>query len=323
MPSRLAGLLCAGAAALALPAHAQFANFKLYGTLNLDLEFIRGAQVDGPNPTVNRLSSNSSRFGIRGVDYIGGGLAVIYLVNAVSFLAVLFALATMRVSGKPSPRAGGSAAPHPIADLREGLRFVFTTPLIVWTMVVDFFATFFSGAMSLLPIFADQVLHVGASGYGFLVSAPAVGSLAGSLALSVRPLPERQGRIFLWAVAAYGAATVAFGFSRNFSLTLLALAATGAADAISTVIRQTLRQIVTPDVLRGRMTSVNMIFFMGGPQLGELEAGVVASLFSSAAVGVTVSVVSGGLATLVVAGIVAAAAPVVRAYDFRAARKGG
>jgi MFS family permease len=251
-----------------------------------------------------------------------GGLAVIYLVNAASFLAVLFALVTMRVSGKPSPRAGGSAAPHPLADLREGLRFVFTTPLIVWTMVVDFFATFFSGAMSLLPIFADQVLHVGASGYGFLVSAPAIGALAGSLALSVRPLPERQGRVFLWAVAAYGAATVVFGFSRSFPLTLLALAATGAADAISTVIRQTLRQIVTPDVLRGRMTSVNMIFFMGGPQLGELEAGVVASLFSSAAVGVTVSVVSGGLATLVVAGIVVAAAPVVRAYEFRTARKG-
>ena len=78
MPSRLAGLLCAGAAALALPAHAQFANFKLYGTLNLDLEFIRGAQVDGSNPTVNRLSSNSSRFGVRGTDYIGGGLAAIY-----------------------------------------------------------------------------------------------------------------------------------------------------------------------------------------------------------------------------------------------------
>ena len=82
MPSRLAGLLCAGAAAIALPAHAQFANFKLYGTLNLDLEFIRGAQVDGPNPTVNRVSSNSSRFGLRGVEYIGGGLAAIYQVES-------------------------------------------------------------------------------------------------------------------------------------------------------------------------------------------------------------------------------------------------
>lgn len=243
------------------------------------------------------------------------GLAWIYLVNAVSFLAVIWALTTMHASGKPAVRAG--VTPHPLADLREGVRFVFKTPLIVWTMAVDFLATFFAGSMSLLPIFADQVLKVGATGYGLLVSAPAVGSLAGSLYLSVRPLPHRHGRIFLWAIAAYGVATIVFGFSRSFPLTLVALAATGAADAISTVIRQTLRQLVTPDALRGRMTSVNMIFFMGGPQLGELEAGVVASLFATAALGVTVAVVSGGIATLIVAVGVAAAAPVLRAYDFR------
>jgi hypothetical protein len=130
-------------------------------------------------------------------------------------------------------------------------------------------------------------------------------------------LPERQGRVFLWAVGIYGAATVIFGLSRFFWLTLLALAATGLADAISTVIRQTLRQLATPDALRGRMTSVNMIFFMGGPQLGELEAGFVASLFASAAVGVTVSVVSGGLATIAVAAFVASRAPLLRRYDFR------
>jgi len=187
----------------------------------------------------------------------------------------------------------------------------------VWTMAVDFLATFLSGSMSLLPIFAAQVLKVGATGYGLLVSAPAIGALAGSLWLSVRPLPGRQGRTFLWAVAAYGVATVVFGLSRSFPLTLAALALTGTADAISTVIRQTLRQLVTPDELRGRMTSVNMIFFMGGPQLGELEAGVVASLFATAAVGVTVAVVSGGIATIVVAGAVAAATPVVRRYAFQ------
>src|SRR5262249_58877447 len=107
----------------------------------------------------------------------------------------------------------------------------------------------------------------------------------------VRPLPERQGRIFLWSVAIYGAATVVFGLSRDFWLTLLALALVGLADAISTVIRQTLRQFITPDRLRGRMTSINMIFFMGGPHLGELEAGFVASLFPSTVLAVTLSVV--------------------------------
>ncbi|HYK42285.1 MAG TPA: MFS transporter, partial [Thermoanaerobaculia bacterium] len=181
-------------------------------------------------------------------------------------------------------------------------------------------ATFFAGAMSLLPIFADQVLKVGATGYGFLVSAPAVGALVGSLLLSLRPMPPRQGRVFLWAVAAYGFATVVFGLSRSFPLTILALALTGTADAISTVIRQTIRQLSTPDALRGRMTSVNMIFFMGGPQLGELEAGWLASRFASAALGVTVSVVSGGAATVLVALVVAALAPVIRNYDDRSRR---
>ena len=243
------------------------------------------------------------------------GLAFIYLVNALSFVSVIAALAMMRTSGAAAPSEGPPA--HPIAALREGLRFVFRTPLIVWTMALDFLATFFSGSMSLLPIFADQVLHVGAAGYGLLASAPAFGALAGSLYLSLKPMPGRQGRVFLWAVVAYGAATVVFGFSRVFWLTLAGLAGTGLADSISTVIRQTLRQLVTPDALRGRMTSVNMIFFMGGPQLGELEAGLVASLFASAALGVTVSVVSGGLATILIAAAIAARAPLLRRYDFR------
>ena len=241
------------------------------------------------------------------------GLSFIYLSNALSFLAVIFALVTMRVSGAPEE---GARDAHPWTALKEGLRFVFTTPLMVWTMGLDFLATFFSGSMSLLPIFADQVLKVGARGYGVLAAMPAVGALAGSIFVSLRPLPSRQGRIFLVSVAAYGAATVVFGFSRSFVLTMAALAAIGLADAISTVIRQTLRQLVTPDRLRGRMTSVNAIFFLGGPQLGELEAGLVASLFASTAVGVTVSVVSGGLATLAIAALVAAVAPAVRRYDW-------
>ena len=241
------------------------------------------------------------------------GLGWIYALNALSFLAVLFALGTMKTSGKVEP--GEHTDQHPLLALKTGLRFVFTTPLIVWTMTLDFFATFFSGAMSLLPIFADQILRVGPRGYGLLVAAPGLGALAGSLFTSIRPLPARQGRVFLWAVGAYGLATVVFGFSRSYTLTLVALAGTGLADLVSTVVRQTLRQLATPDELRGRMTSVNMIFFMGGPQLGELEAGFVAWLFASVAVGATVSVVSGGAATIAVAALVAGLSPRVRNYD--------
>jgi hypothetical protein len=121
--------------------------------------------------------------------------------------------------------------------------------------------------------------------------------------------------VLLWSIAAYGVATIVYGLSRSFVLTVIALAGTGLADLVSTVVRQTLRQLLTPDHLRGRMTSVNMIFFMGGPQLGEMEAGLVASLFASAVTGVTVSVVSGGLATIVIAAVVAAATPLVRRYE--------
>jgi MFS family permease len=244
-------------------------------------------------------------------------LAWIYALNALSFLAVLAAL--LRMDARHGrPEGDGHVGVSPLRSLAEGLRFVFGAPIMVWTMTLDFFATFFSGAMSLLPIFADQVLHAGPRGYGLLVAAPAVGALAGSLWTTWRPLSSRQGRLFLWAVAGYGAATVTFGLSRSFALTFAALAATGLADLVSTVIRQTIRQIVTPDALRGRMTSVNMIFFMGGPQLGEVEAGFVASLFASAAVGATVSVVSGGVATILVAAFVAFATPVIRRYELSA-----
>src|SRR5262249_31589608 len=146
-------------------------------------------------------------------------------------------------------------------------------------------------------------------------SAPALGALVGSFFTSVWPLPRRQGRILLASVAAYGLATIVYGLSRNFALTFLALAGTGLADVVSTVIRQTLRQLITPDALRGRMPAVNMIFFMGGPQLGEVEAGFVASRFASAVLGVTVSIVSGGIATLVAAAAIAFATPLVRSYQ--------
>lgn len=277
----------------------------LAGALSLGLTAFHFGMIAGPA---------LSGFVIAGAgEQVKSGLSVIYFVNAASFLGVLVALLAMnRETGRV--RSAEVTAESPLQSLRAGLRFVFSTPLLVWSMVLDFFATFFSGALTLLPIFADQILHVGPKGYGVLAAAPAVGALVGSFYTSVFPLPVRQGPVFLWAVAAYGAATVVFGLSRSFLLTALALAATGLADLVSTVIRQTMRQIITPDELRGRMTSINMIFFMGGPQLGEFEAGLVAALFASAATGVTVSVVSGGLATLAVAAVVAWATPVVRRY---------
>ena len=239
---------------------------------------------------------------------IGGlGIGWAYAFNAVSFLCVIAAVLLMRdVSGNPE----GSAGRISLAAAIEGLRFVFKTPLIRSTMLLDFFATFFASATALLPIFAQDILHVGARGYGVLSAAPSVGAILASLAM-VRLVDriERRGSVLLWAIAFYGLATVVFGFSRLFLLSFVCLAITGAADTVSMVIRNLVRQLVTPDHIRGRMTSVNMIFFMGGPQLGELEAGLVANAW-----GPVVSVATGGLGCLLVTALVAARTPQLRDY---------
>jgi MFS family permease len=284
----------------------------LPAALSLNLTAFHAAFIGGP--ALAGLLIGAAAFGASAAAAVSTWtLAIIYALNALSFAGVLLTLVAMRTSGKVTPEARTSESP--MQALRAGLRFVFTTPIMVWSTGLDFVATFFAGSLSLLPIFADLVLRVGGVGYGWLAAGPALGAFVGSLYTSTRPLPRAQGRVLLWSVAAYGAATVVYGLSRSFPLTLLALAGAGLADLVSTVIRQTLRQTLTPDGLRGRMTSVNMIFFMGGPQLGELEAGLVAALFAAPAMGVTVSVVSGGLATILVAGLVAATAPVVRGYE--------
>ena len=220
------------------------------------------------------------------------GPALIYGINAVSFLAVIAALVLMRASG--SAQSDEPAPEISLGALREGLSFVWRTPIIVQTMTLDFVATFFASATALLPIFAAEILNVGARGLGLLAAAPGTGSIISGLAMARIGITKKQGRIVLASVAIYGAATVVFGLSRWFWLSLLMLSITGAADTISTVLRQTIRQLVTPNHLRGRMTSVNMIFFMGGPQLGEMEAGAVAAL-----IGATLSVVTGGVGCLI------------------------
>jgi MFS family permease len=218
------------------------------------------------------------------------GPALVYGANAVSYLAVIAAVLLMRAPGRG---AGEEAGEVSFEALREGLRFVWRTPVIVQSMSLDFVATFFASATALLPIFAAQILHVGARGFGVLAASSSAGSVFAGLAMTRAAWSRRPGAVVLASVAVYGAATVGFGVSRFFWLSCAMLALVGAADTVSTVIRQTVRQLVTPDRLRGRMTSVNMIFFMGGPQLGETEAGLLA-----AAVGAPLSVVVGGVGTL-------------------------
>jgi MFS family permease len=237
------------------------------------------------------------------------GPAAVYAFNAVSFLSVIAAVLLMRASGKGKAEELVRVS---VESLKEGLRFVWRTPIMVQTMSLDFVATFFASATALLPIFARDVLGVGEHGYGMLAAASAFGAVLTGLLLARRGSEwPRPGLAVLVSVAAYGAATVGFGLSRTYWLSLLMLALAGAADTVSTVIRQTIRQLITPDRLRGRMTSVNMIFFMGGPQLGELEAGLVA-----AALGAPFSVVLGGACCLAAVGVAALRARELLRYRF-------
>lgn len=219
-----------------------------------------------------------------------GGQGIAYLFNSISFLAVLAALILMGQVPQDLKRASGIN----LQSMWDGVRFIFSKPLILSTMLMDFVATFFASANTMLPIVARDILLVGKTGYAWLVSAQAIGSvLAGMIVSQIREL-RRQGPLFILAVVLFGLATIWFGLSKTFVPAMIALLLIGAADAVSTVIRNTIRQLQTPDHIRGRMTSVNQLFFLGGPQFGEVEAGVVASLF-----GVPFAIVSGGIGCIV------------------------
>jgi MFS family permease len=235
------------------------------------------------------------------------GLQYCYGLNALSYGAVLIALVRMGQVDQDRRDGAGRVSPSAIA---EGVRFILAQPLILSTMLLDFFATFFSSANTLMPVFARDVLHVGALEYGWLSSAQAIGAVAAGLVLSQRDQLRRQGPVLLWSVVAYGLTTVAFGLSRTVPVAMLSLAGAGAADAVSTIIRNTIRQLATPDHIRGRMTSLNQIFFMGGPQLGEVEAGVAAQLL-----GAPLAVVTGGIGCLAAVAWVRRRWPELAHYD--------
>lgn len=219
-----------------------------------------------------------------------GGQGVAYLFNSISFLAVILALILMGNVQQDLNRAGGVN----VRSMLDGVKFIFSRPLILSTMMMDFVATFFASANTMLPIVARDILSVGKTGYAWLVSSQAVGSVVAGIIVSQFKELRRQGPLFIAAVSLFGLATVWFGLSKTFVPAMVALLFIGAGDTVSTVIRNTIRQLQTPDHIRGRMTSVNQIFFMGGPQLGEVEAGVVASLF-----GVPFAILSGGIGCIV------------------------
>jgi MFS family permease len=240
---------------------------------------------------------------------VSPGLA--YAFNALSFLPVILVLLWLRripAANRPSEQRDIS-----LNAMLEGWRFVRKSPALWSSMLLDFVATFFASAMQLLPVYATDILKVGAEGYGILSAAPAMGALLGAVVMAqYGGRIRRQGMVMIWAVVFFGIATIVFGLTNVFIISLLALAATGLTDTLSAGVRSPMRQLLTPDHLRGRMLGINMIFFMGGPQLGEFEAGLVAERY-----GPVFSVVSGGIVTVLVVAGIAYGYPALRGYEER------
>lgn len=224
------------------------------------------------------------------------GIATAYVVSTCLYAAsmVLVTLVDTR------EQTSGEKRRVTVAQIRDGLAFVRSKPAVLGAMALDMFAVIFAGATALLPVYADSILHVGAKGYGLLAASLDIGALITSLALVALPPIRRLGRALIVAVALYGLATIVFGLSRSFPLSVAAYIAVGMADQVSVVIRSTLIQLSTPDAFRGRVSSIGMIFIGASNQLGAAEAG-----FLAAATTATFAVVSGGVACIFVVALVA------------------
>jgi MFS family permease len=233
------------------------------------------------------------------------GITAAYVVHGTLMVIAIAVLLALRV---PRPTGKGRAGLH-LNAVREGLAFVWQRPVMLGAMTLDMFAVIFGGAKALLPIYAVDILHTDASGYGILSASLEVGALLMAMALVAMPMPYHTGRTLLLSVAAFGLATVVFGLSTSMALSVVAYAAVGAADQVSMVMRQNTIQLATPDGLRGRVTAVNSVFVNASNQLGAVESGMVAAATSA-----VFAVVSGGLACLAVVGYIAWRIPELRRY---------
>ncbi len=221
----------------------------------------------------------------------GLGPSAVYLASAIAFIAAATLVWSIPLRTKPAARA-----PVTLESVFSGIAFIRRQPVILGALSLDLFAVLFGGATALLPIFARDVLQTGPLGLGLLRSAPAVGALAGTIWLAHFPLRNRPGVAMFGGVIAFGAATIVFGLSHSFVLSLVSLAVLGASDVISVVVRLSLVQLRTPDEMLGRVSAVNALFIGTSNQLGEFESGVTAGWW-----GAVPAVLVGGMATIAVA----------------------
>jgi len=226
---------------------------------------------------------------VGGAIYLAGP-AIAYGTCVTCFVAAAVLIATLRTRGAPmAPSAGSPTLGHVTA----GISYMWRQQVILGAITLDLFAVLLGGATALLPIYARDILHVGPMGLGLLRSAPALGAATLGLTLARRPLGAKVGTTMFACVAGFGCATIVFGVSRNFALSLAALVILGASDMVSVYVRSSLVQLATPDAMRGRVSAVNYLFIGASNELGEFESGVTAAWF-----GTVPSVVIGGLGTL-------------------------
>ncbi len=257
--------------------------------------------------TVLNLAMQTAQIGgpaLGGVIIGVAGLSAAYTVGTVSFVAVI--IAALLITAREKIVHTGESG---ISAVIDGLRFLWTTPILLSVMTLDFMATFFAASTTLMPFFAEDILKMGPDGLGLLLSAPAVGAVAGSLVMSVAPIPQRPGLGIIAAILAYGLCIVGFGISTTIWLSLLLLAGSGAADAVSMAMRHTIRNLVTPAAYRGRIAAAHSTFARGGPQLGEVRSGAMASLWGPQA-----AVAIGGVATVLGCIVMARLVPTLLSY---------
>jgi MFS family permease len=241
-----------------------------------------------------------------GVAYAAfGGASRVYALSAGCSMGACALVATMRPMVPPARRE-----PLTRASLFAGVRYVWTNQIVLGAISLDLFAVLLGGATALLPVYARDILHLGPWALGILRSAPAAGAAVTGVVLALRPIEKRAGAKMFACVAIFGVATVVFGLSRSFALSLVALVLVGASDMISVYVRSALVQLATPDAMRGRVSAVNMVFIGASNELGEFESGLTAQWFGAVA-----SVVLGGVGTLLVVALWAWRFPKLRRVD--------
>jgi MFS family permease len=273
-------------------------------------------QLVPPAVLSNTMTWNSSAFEIATMTgpAIGGfliawaGFPVVYALDALFGLSLVLLLTQVDVPPSAAPVV--AAGKRSLRNLLAGAEFIWSKKVVLAASGLDLFAVLLGGAVALLPIYADEILHVGPIGLGWLRAAPSIGAFGMAMWIAHRRPMQRPGLMLLWAVAGFGVAIVIFGFSQWYWLSFVALFATGAFDNISVVVRHSLVQLLTPNHLRGRVTSVNQIFVGSSNEIGTLRAGLMAAL-----IGPMGAVVWGGLGTILTVLVIARMVPQLKTVE--------